>query len=38
MSYLEGIEYIKPEGTTPTKLVAAAVLQDGKVWWQHKTL
>ena len=40
MSYLEGIEYIKPEGTTPTKLVAAAVLQDGKVWTgeRHWTL
>ncbi|UCG94500.1 MAG: hypothetical protein JSW13_01710 [Candidatus Aerophobus sp.] len=30
--YLRGVDYKAPEGTEPTKIVAAAVLQDGKVW------
>lgn len=32
MIELRNEKYIDPEGTRPTKLVAAAILQDGRIW------
>jgi hypothetical protein len=32
VEYLRNIPYTKPQGTIPTKLVASAVLKNGRVW------
>lgn len=32
MIYERNKPYVVPEGTRPTKIVAAAILQNGKVW------